>query len=114
MKVDPNQLSSANLILRPSAKRITTGDNSADGNKVAATKSNSDGPVRPERTSPVIEIDNMRVSLQFKQDKETGIQVVQVVDPDSRRVVRQIPPEEILTITKALRDLKGLLVSRNS
>jgi flagellar protein FlaG len=113
MKVDPSQLSSANSTLRHTAERITTGDDTADGNKVSTTKANHDGPVRPERTSRVIEIDNMRVSLQFKEDKETGIQVVQVVDPDSGRVVRQIPPEEILTITKALRDLKGLLVSRS-
>jgi flagellar protein FlaG len=113
MKVDPNQLLSTNLTLRPSAGRIAAGDNSADRDRVAATKANNDGPARPERTSRVIEIDNMRFSLQFKEDKETGIQVVQVVDPDSGRVVRQIPPEEILTITRALRDLKGLLVSRS-
>jgi flagellar protein FlaG len=71
-------------------------------------------PAAPKQVSDPIEIDNMRVRLRFKEDEETGIQVIQVIDPDSGKVVRQIPPEEILSITKALRDLKGLLLSRNS
>jgi flagellar protein FlaG len=52
--------------------------------------------------------------LRFEQDKDTGIQVIQIVDAESGKLVRQIPPEELLNITKALRDIKGLMVSKES
>jgi flagellar protein FlaG len=111
MRVDPNQLSIPHISLRPLAQR--TAPRETDNRPHVESTSNA-LPDGPGRVSQPIEIDNLRVRLQFKEDKETGIQVVQVIDPDSGEVVRQIPPEEILNITRALRDLKGLLVSRNS
>lgn len=64
-----------------------------------------------ERLQPVV-IDNILVNLRFNLDKETGIQVIQVIDAKSGELVRQIPAEELLKIAKALRDLKGLLVAK--
>jgi flagellar protein FlaG len=110
MKVDPSDLSvpysSARPLNPPTAPR--------DGDKKAAVKPAHNAlPDRPEAVSEPVAIDHMRVLLRFKEDKETGIQVIQVIDPDSGKIVRQIPPEEILSVTEALRHLKGLLVSRN-
>jgi flagellar protein FlaG len=63
------------------------------------------------RPQPIV-IDNTRVNLRFRSDKESGIEVIQVIDAASGELVRQIPAEELLNIAKALRDLKGLLVSK--
>ncbi|WP_079433173.1 flagellar protein FlaG [Zoogloea sp. LCSB751] len=49
-------------------------------------------------------------SLQFSIDKDTGSTVVKVVDTESKKVLRQIPSEEVLAIAKALDKLQGLLV----
>lgn len=49
-------------------------------------------------------------SLQFSIDKDTGTTVVKVVDTESKKVLRQIPSEEVLEIAKALDKLQGLLV----
>jgi len=65
------------------------------------------------RAKPIV-LNDAQVRLRFEQDKDTGIPVIQVVDAKSGKLVRQIPPEELLYITKALRDIKGLLVSKES
>lgn len=52
----------------------------------------------------------MAVNLQFQVDEETGIDVVKVVDTESKEVIRQFPSEEILAIAKAIDRLQGLLV----
>ncbi|MBS0348328.1 MAG: flagellar protein FlaG [Proteobacteria bacterium] len=49
-------------------------------------------------------------SLQFSIDEDTGSTVVKVVDTESKKVLRQIPSEEVLAIAKALDKLQGLLV----
>lgn len=49
-------------------------------------------------------------NLQFSVDEDTGIDVVKVVDNDTKEVIRQIPSPEVLSIAKALDKLQGLLV----
>lgn len=52
----------------------------------------------------------MASNLQFTIDEETGIDVVKVVDTDTKEVIRQFPSEEILAIARAFDQLQGLLV----
>jgi len=52
----------------------------------------------------------MNSSLQFQVDKETDKLVIKVVDTTTKEVIKQIPPQEILEIAKALDKLQGLLV----
>ena len=68
--------------------------------------------VAPQRTQPIV-LENKQVRLRFDKDKETGVEIIQVVDAESGKLVRQIPPEELLNIAKALREMKGLIVSKN-
>lgn len=48
--------------------------------------------------------------LRFSIDDETGITVVKLIDTETQTVLRQIPTEEVLEISKALDKLQGLLV----
>lgn len=48
--------------------------------------------------------------LLFAVDPSTGRQVVKVTDRGTNEVIRQIPSEEVLRLSKALDDFKGLLV----
>lgn len=48
--------------------------------------------------------------LKFTVDEDTGIDVVKVVDVESKEVIRQIPSKEVIAIAKALDQLQGLLV----
>ena len=53
-------------------------------------------------------------SLEFSVDKETGVDIVKVIDSDTQKVIRQIPTEEIVAIAKALDNLKGLLIHQKA
>jgi flagellar protein FlaG len=48
--------------------------------------------------------------LEFTTDKESGAQVVKVVNRSSKEVIRQIPSEEAVRLAQALDRLQGLLV----
>ena len=49
-------------------------------------------------------------SLQVSQDPESGETVVQVIDRSTNQVLRQIPPNEMLSIARALDRVQGLLI----
>jgi flagellar protein FlaG len=48
-------------------------------------------------------------ALEFSTDAETGRMVVKIMDSATGEVVRQIPMEEMLALTKSLDRLQGLL-----
>lgn len=48
--------------------------------------------------------------LQFSVDPSTGRSIVKVTDSSTNEVIRQIPAEDVLRLSKALDDFKGLLV----
>ena len=56
----------------------------------------------------------MAQSLQFSLDKDSGKTVVKVMDTDTNEVIRQIPTEEVLAISKAVDRLKGLLIKQQA
>lgn len=49
-------------------------------------------------------------NLQFSIDRDTGRMVIKVVDAVTKEVIRQIPPDEVLRLDKAMDKLKGLLL----
>jgi len=55
-------------------------------------------------------LDAVSSNLQFLTDPHSGRIVVQVVDAQTRQVIRQLPSEEALAITRAMDRLQSLLV----
>lgn len=51
-------------------------------------------------------------SIRFSVDEDTGISVIKVIDVTTKDVIRQFPSEEMLTIAKAIDQMKGLLVQQ--
>ena len=49
-------------------------------------------------------------SVQFSIDEDSGKTVVKIVDPETDTVIRQIPSEQAVAISKDLAKLQGLLV----
>lgn len=49
-------------------------------------------------------------TIQFSIDDATDRIVVKVVDTETQQVLRQIPNEEVLAITKSLDNLRGLVI----
>lgn len=50
-------------------------------------------------------------SVRFERDSGTEELVVKIVDSDTDEVIRQIPPEELLNLSKHLKELSGNLVN---
>lgn len=53
-------------------------------------------------------------TIEFSIDDETDRIVVKVVDTETQQVLRQIPNEEVLAITKSLDNLRGLVISQKA
>lgn len=48
--------------------------------------------------------------LRFSIDEDTGITVVKLIDTQTQTIIRQIPTQEVIEISKALDKMQGLLV----
>lgn len=44
-------------------------------------------------------------SLQFKVDEELGVTIVRVIDKETDELIRQFPPEELINLSKRLKEL---------
>ncbi len=53
---------------------------------------------------------SMNISIQFTIDGTTNDVVVKIVDDDTGKVIRQIPPDDVLRIREHLKEMSGLLV----
>ena len=51
----------------------------------------------------------LNTQLEIQIDKDTDIVVVKVIDRETNKVIRQIPPEYVLKIAKYLDEIAGLL-----
>ncbi|MBK57296.1 MAG: flagellin [Pseudomonas sp.] len=75
--------------------------------KAADAKSSADMADLVERFRS--QVQSIQRDLNFSVDDSTGDVVVQVIDGDSGKVVRQIPSEEILRLTERLDEMRSLM-----
>jgi flagellar protein FlaG len=52
---------------------------------------------------------HQNVGLTYVIDRETHSVIIKVIDRDTNEVLRQVPPEELMKLRAAMRDLFGLL-----
>ena len=50
-------------------------------------------------------------SVRFEKDSNSSQMIVKIVNSDTNEVIRQIPPEELLNLTKKLDELSGSIVN---
>ena len=55
------------------------------------------------------ELNVQNVKLNFSVDRFTGKVVVRVIDGESGEVIREIPPEELLSLAREMKELTGIL-----
>jgi uncharacterized FlaG/YvyC family protein len=56
---------------------------------------------------------NRRIALNWWVDEKTEDIVVQVIERDTAKLIRQIPPEEILRMRGRLQELLGVIFDQN-
>ena len=52
----------------------------------------------------------MNTNLTFQTDDSTGRVVVRVIDSETQKVLRQMPSEEMLSLSKAIDRMRGLMI----
>ncbi len=55
------------------------------------------------------ELEQKRISLNFSIDDDSDSLVVQVIEADSGKIIRQIPADEILVLRQRLEELTGII-----
>ncbi len=50
-------------------------------------------------------------SVRFEKDNDLDELIVKVVDQQTKEVIRQIPPEELINLSKHLQELRGNIVN---
>ena len=61
-----------------------------------------------------VSIDLSNVRLAFSSDEDAGVTVIKIIDNKTEEVIRQIPPEEIVTLKKKMGELLGLLMDKKA
>jgi hypothetical protein len=61
-------------------------------------------PVRPV-------VNGLGLGLEFSVDKDTGVTIIKVLDVETGKVIRQIPPEEVVAFMRQF-EKNGPLLSR--
>ena len=54
------------------------------------------------------------VGVEFSLDQGSGRVIVRVVDSETKETLRQIPSEQMLAISRAIDDLRGLLITQEA
>jgi flagellar protein FlaG len=75
--------------------------------------------IKPEELQKLIEevkkkFDMLSKYLKIDIDQELEIPVVKIMERDTNRVIRQIPPDYLLELMKRIDQLLGLLVEREA
>ncbi|HIQ24541.1 MAG TPA: flagellar protein FlaG [Persephonella sp.] len=70
--------------------------------------------ITPEKINNAVndlnkKLELLNSQLRIETDEDTGIQVIKIVDKDTKEVIRQIPPEAVLKVAKYLNEVAGLL-----
>ena len=75
--------------------------------------------VSPEILEKIIEelrkkLSMLNTQLKIQIDKDTDMTVIKVIDKQTNKVIRQIPPEYVLKIAKYLDEIAGLLLNEKA
>ena len=62
----------------------------------------------------ISEITNNTVNLTYSVDKETGKHIIHFVDANTKEVIKQIPSEEMIRVTKSIDDFVALYNKQNT
>ncbi|TAK89941.1 MAG: flagellar protein FlaG [Burkholderiaceae bacterium] len=78
-----------------------------------------DGQVDTQRLQAAVDQANRFMqgvarNLEFSIDHDSGKTIVKVIDSETQKVVRQIPSEEMMAISRALGRLKGVMVEQHA
>ena len=100
--------SAAPVSALPGTKELVQQQTQAAASQVSKAEVDTAVKQINEFISPIMQ------SIQFSTDNDSGRVVVKVVDSETQKVLRQIPNEEVLAISKTLDKLQGLIIRQTA
>lgn len=101
-----------------SSSELSERQSAREAPEAEATARSAQAPSREQVSRAMNEvrqaIDPVARNLQFSIDEDTGRTVVKVVDVKTKEVIRQIPSEELLAMSRSLESNGGLLVKEKA
>lgn len=61
-----------------------------------------------------IGIELSSASITFTKDKATDEVIIKIIDNETKEVIKQIPPEEIMKLKRFLTELQGLMLDKKA
>jgi flagellar protein FlaG len=89
-------------------------DETSQPKKSLREESLSADMVRKETEALNDTLKSMGRSLRFNVDDKTDTVVVKVVDEDTGKIIREIPPESVLKMRERLSEMNGLLLEEQA
>ena len=110
MAINVNELSNVNTY-RQSATKVVDARAQQPQEKVVADEVKPKPEADPVSSRELLkQVQNhpqmIRRNLEFSIDEETGREVVRVIDSDTKEVIRQLPPEQILRMIAQIQELR--------
>jgi flagellar protein FlaG len=106
MAINVNELSNVNTY-RQSAAKVDARSQQPQEKAVADDKPVVDSVSSRELLKQVENHPQMvRRNLAFSIDEETGREVIRVIDSETKEVIRQLPPEQILHMIAQIQELR--------
>jgi flagellar protein FlaG len=99
------------------SQRVTGADGKLQGRGKAEGKDQEPSKEEVEKAVTSVNdfINKLRHrELQFSLDDQSGKMVIKIVDTDNKKVIRQIPPEEMLRLADSVGQEKGWLVEQKA
>jgi flagellar protein FlaG len=106
-------------VLKPADAAVKTGLNTVPAAKTLADARDAelDKPSAKQVQQSLEDINKVMagfsISVQFQIDPDYKELIVKVVDQDTGKLIRQIPTEEVVKMSKAMDNLKGLLFAQS-
>jgi flagellar protein FlaG len=90
-----------------------------EGREAAAAGGSMPGRFLPQAVSEAVSslndyVQQVNRTLQFSVDERSGQTIIRVMDAETREVIRQIPPEEVLALARHLGEGRGGLVEEHA
>lgn len=104
-----------------SGQRSASAQQTPPSEAVRADPANKQSAAEPDRATLLQAVEEVQKAiapvaqnLLFSIDDDTGRTIVKIVDSQTDEVIRQMPSEEVLAISKAINKLQGLLISQQA
>jgi flagellar protein FlaG len=85
----------------------------------ASRQQDTSSALDPDKTNDLAKeiqsyLSEFHVNLNFEISDETGDVEVKVINTDTKEVIRQIPPQDLLKVRDKLEELRGVLFARKA